>query len=108
MNPADKEKLDMQARAQQMKINTRLTALQSALSIMQAPNYSMVHVNSATQELRHAGGAVDHLTLLAMATDIEKYILGEIEQETKDALAALNKPKPTIVPAKDMPASNLR
>jgi hypothetical protein len=120
LSPADKEKLDMQARAQQMKINTRLTALQTALSIMQTTAYSAgvegsVRVDDKGEKLVtprpvwiHRPGPVDHLTLLAMATDIEKYILGEIEQETKDALDALNKPKPTIVPAKDMPASNLR
>lgn len=103
MTPADKEKLDMQARAQQMKINTRLTALQTALSIMQAPNYSFYDYNNDTQKSERVGGDVDHLTLLAMATDIEKYILGEIEQETKEALEQLNKPKPTIVKATEVP-----
>jgi len=107
LTPAEKEKLDMQARAQQMKINTRLTALQTALSIMQAPNYN-VFVHAPDIEPNIMGGKTDHLTLLAMATDIEKYILGEIEQETNDALEALNKPKPTIVPAREMPASNHR
>ena len=103
MTPAEKEKLDMQARTQQMKINTRLTALQTALSIMQAPNYSFCNYDNSTQKSERAGGSVDHLTLLAMAVDIEKYILGEIEQETKDALEAMSRPKPTIVPAKDIP-----
>jgi hypothetical protein len=108
LTPADKEKLDMQARAQQMKINTRLTALQSALAIMQLPNYTIVNYNSDTQKSERVGGDMSHHALLAMATDIEKYILGEIEKETQDALKAMNKPKPTIVPAKEMPASNLR
>lgn len=113
MKPEDREKLDMQARAQQMKINTRLTALQAAQTIMGTPGYLGV-----PGEKREDGkveavwvykpGSVDHLTLIAMATDIEKYILGEIEQETKDVLEALNKPKPTIVPAKEMPASKFR
>ena len=93
MTPAEKERLDMQARAQQMKINTRLTALQAGQSIMSLTTYNQ---------------GVDHLTLIAMATDIEKYILGEIEQETKDAIEQMNKPKPTIVPAKDMPSINHR
>jgi hypothetical protein len=93
LTPTEKEKLDMQARAQQMKINTRLTALQAGQHLMSLTTYS---------------GEVGHLTLIAMATDIEKYILGEIEQETKDALEQLNKPKPTIVPAKDMPSINHR
>lgn len=93
MTPAEKEKLDMQARAQQMKINTRLTALQSAHTIMGNTNYS---------------GAHDPIALIAMASEIEGYILGQIEEETKAVLEALNKPKPTIVPAKEMPSSNLR
>ena len=93
MTPQEKEKLDMQARAQQMKINTRLTALQSVHTLMGHTNYT---------------GAVDAITVIAMASEIESYILGDIEQETKDALEAMNKPKPSIVPAKDMPASNFR
>jgi hypothetical protein len=117
LNPQQKEQADQLARLHQMKINTRLTALQSALSIMQLPSYS----NGVEGSLRtdekgetlatpkpvyiHRPQSVDHLTLIAMATDIEKYILGEIEKETNDFL---NKPKPTIVPAKEMPSSNLR
>lgn len=106
MTPADKEKLDMQARAQQMKINTRLTALQTALSIMGTNGY--LGVEGASKDTCepvwiHQPKEVGHLTLLAMATDIEKYILGEIEQETKEALEQLNKPKPTIVKATEVP-----
>lgn len=116
MTPAEKEKLDMQARAQQMKINTRLTSLQAAQTIMGTPGYLGVAGEKPPEEGQllgkpiwiHKPGSVDHLTLIAMATDIEKYILGEIEKETQDALDAMNKPKPTIVPAKEMPASNLR
>ena len=88
MNATDKEKLDMQARAQQMKINTRLTALQSVHTLMGHSNYH---------------GEVDAISLIAMASEIEGYILGQIEQETKDVLEQLNKPKPTIVPAKEIP-----
>lgn len=88
MNSQEKDKLDMVARAQQMKINTRLTALQAAQNLMQLSTYT---------------NSPDHLTLIAMAADIEKYILGDIEQETNDAIAAASKPKPTIIPA-----SNLR
>ena len=122
MTPAEKEKLDMQARAQQMKINTRLTALQAAHNIISLASYSDgISGEIATDDdgnkipmlerkavwIRRPG-PVDHLTLIAMATDIEKYILGEIEKETQDALDALNKPKPTIVPAKDIPSINHR
>lgn len=101
MKPEDREKLDMQARAQQMKINTRLTALQSAMGIISTKGYLELDGGKPTNK-------VDHITVIAMATDIEKYILGEIEQETKAALDALDKPKPTIVPAKEMPASKFR
>lgn len=111
MSPADKEKLDMQARAQQMKINTRLTALQTAMNVMQTQGY--LGVEGEAKDTKepvwiHKPGSIDHLTLLAMATDIEKYILGEIEQETKEVLEALGKPRPIIVPVKDFPALNSR
>lgn len=116
MNQSTKEQTDQLARLQQMKINTRLTALQSALGVMSTQGYlgveGALRVDEEGKTLPvpksiwiHRPGQVDHLTLLAMATDIEKYILGEIEKETNDFL---NKPKPTIVPAKDIPASNLR
>lgn len=94
MTPADKEKLDAQARLHQMKINTRLTALQAAAGLM------------PMREKESERGC--HLTLIAAAIDIEKYILGEIEDETKKAIEELNKPKPTIVPAKEIPASKFR
>lgn len=107
MTPQQKEQADQLARLQQMKINTRLTALQSAQTIMGTPGYLGVVGENEQGKPAWAfkPGSVDHLTLIAMATDIEKYILGEIEQETNDFL---NKPKPTIVPAKEMPSSNLR
>lgn len=71
MNPQTKQDLDNLARLQQMKLNTRLTALQAAQAVMSLPSYE----NKAC-----------HLTLMAMAADIEKYILGEIEAETEAAL----------------------
>ena len=77
-----KQDLDNLARAQQMKINARLTALQCAQTLMAAPLY---------------GGTLDHITLIAMSQDIESYILGDIEDETKKALEAaaakLNAPR---------------
>ena len=84
----DREKLDNAARAMQMVVNTRLTALQAAQTIFSTPTYQ---------------GAVDHVTLLAFALDIEMFILGQMEAELNAAMAEAGKPKPTIVPAKTMP-----
>lgn len=98
MSPADKEKLDLQARVQQMQINTRLTALQTALELMKLPNFN---VTSGFTPANGLATKVDHVTLLAMSGDIEKYILGNLEQEAKDAIEALGKPKIDLV--KQMP-----
>ncbi len=80
----------------QMKINTRLTALQAAQTLMGTPGYTGV---PGAKELTgdpvwvHPPGAVDHITLLAMAGDIEKYIIDDLAQEAKEAIeAAKNKP----------------
>ena len=91
-NPqAEKANLDQLARLQQMKINTRLTALQSAQQLMATPGYTGIPgSDKVTKEptwIRQPG-AVDHLTLLAMAQDIETYILGNIESETIQAMEA--------------------
>lgn len=97
MTPAEKEALDLQARVHQMKINTRLTALQTGLELMKAPNYSsVVYKNDPNNPMIDSepvtrGGGVDHITLLAMATDIEKYILGELEAEAQQAVEAAQK-----------------
>ena len=95
-----KQDLDQLARLQQMKINTRLTALQAAQQLMATHGYlgvtgTMDGVNVMSNKL----GVVDHITLLAIATDIENYILGNIETETKEALdaAALKLNAPRIV-----------
>jgi hypothetical protein len=85
--------MDQAARASQMLINTRLTALQAAQGLMQTQGYT---------------GAFDHIMLLAMAADIESYILGDMLAEAKKAMENALKPKPTIVPAKDMPSLGLR
>lgn len=71
MNSHVKQELDNTARLQQMKINSRLTALQAAQSLMQLQDYD---------------GKRDHITLLAIAGDIEQYILGTLEEETEAAL----------------------
>ncbi len=86
MSPADKEKLDMQARAQQMKINTRLTALQAAQTLMGTPGFKPTDGGNAAS-------CVDMVNLLAIATEVEKYILGDIEEETKKAIETLNRPR---------------
>lgn len=101
MTPEQKVDLDNAARLQQMKINTRLTALQSALEIMKTPNYSyLVDVSDdadVSSRLERRGGEIDHVTLLAMAGDIEDYILDGLEDEAKEAIEAAKKPKPTIL-----------
>lgn len=103
MNP--KAELDNTARLQQMKINTRLVALETAMKIMNAPNYSaLMYKNDpdnpggdSVPEI--VGGKVDIITLLAMALEVESYILGNIEAETKEALekAAMKFNAPKIV-----------
>ena len=69
----------------QMKINTRLTALQAARDLL-PPQSSLMN-----------GQGVDHLALLAMASDIELYVLGGLEDEAKAAFEAARKPKQTIL-----------
>lgn len=90
-NPQQMQKeLDQLARLQQMKINSRLTALQAAQAIMSLPGFTdPIRGNEASK--------YDSITLIAMAQDIENYILGNIEKETEEALAAqrakLNAPR---------------
>lgn len=78
---AEKAKLDQLARLQQMKLNARLTALQAAQSLMQT-------VGFIGGEGSNPASKMDSITLVAMAKDVEQYILGEIEAETEKALAA--------------------
>jgi hypothetical protein len=88
LTPDQKVELDNAARLQQMKINTRLTALQSALELMKIPGYGF----------QEGVARVDHITLLAMAGDIEAYILGGLEDEAKQAIENAKKPpKPAII-----------
>jgi len=88
LTPDQKVDLDNAARLQQMKINTRLTALQSALELMKISGYG-AEAGSLNR--------VDHITLLAMAGDIEAYVLGGLEDEAKQAIDAAKKPKPSII-----------
>lgn len=96
MNPSEKEKLDAQARLHQMQINTRLTALQVVKDLMSTRGF-------LPAEGGNEASRVDAITVIAMATEIEHYILGKIEAETQAALDEMNKPRPTIVPAKSLP-----
>ena len=57
----------------QMRINTRLTALQTALELM---------------KIEHYKGEVDHIMLLAMAGDVEKYIIDDLAEEARKAIDA--------------------
>ena len=110
MNPNAKEELDQLGRLHQMKINTRLTALQSALELMKTPGYTGIAGEKPVDNPTFAGertpvwvkppGAVDHVTLLAMAQDIEAYILGDLEDEAQKAIENAKKPqapKPSII-----------
>lgn len=87
MNPM--AQLDQEARVAQMKVQARQFAATMALELMKSPNYSVR--DDSTGQPKLTGGAVDHVTLLAMAQDIEAYILGNLEQEAKDALEAAAK-----------------
>lgn len=67
----DRENLDRQARYQQMIINTRLTALQAAQTLMSTAGFD----DKATGGVRE----ISHPTLLAIAGDVENYILAGID-----------------------------
>lgn len=85
-----KEQLDNLARLHQMKINTRLTALQTTLELMKMRGYLQI---DGGQEVNK----VDMVTLLATSQEVERYILGQIEAETvaalKTAADRLNAPR---------------
>jgi hypothetical protein len=103
-NPTQDQK---EAGLMQMKINTRLTALQTALSIMGTHGYTGIAGEKPAEDAKYPGqreavwvkqpGAVDHITLLAMAGDIEKYISGDLAEEARKAIdeaaKRLNAPK---------------
>jgi hypothetical protein len=97
-NPqAEKLSLDSLARLQQAKINSRQFALTMSLELIKAPNYSVVEfINDpdtpgADSRARVIGGDVTHVALLAMATDFEAYIMGDLEKEAMDAIEAAQK-----------------
>lgn len=104
-NPqAEKLTLDNLARLQQMKVNARQFATTMALELIKAPNYSAAQYTAGpdgTNEVSIIGGKVDHITLLAMAGDVEAYIMGNLEKEATDAINAartkLDPNRPRIV-----------
>lgn len=102
MNKHDPQKIE--TGLQQMQINTRLTALQTALELMKINGYTGIAGQKLSEDPKYTGqlepvwvkppGAVDHVTLLAMAGDIENYILGTLVEEAKKAIAEASKPVP--------------
>ena len=97
--------LDQQAALMQQKVHARQFAATMALELIKAPNYSVVAFKNdpdkpgsdSVPEI--SGGKVDHITLIAMAQDIEAYIMGDLEEEAKKALetAAVQLNSPRIV-----------
>lgn len=87
----------IEAQRQQIIINTRLTALQAAQTLMGTPGYlGIPGSNSETKEpvWVEKPGAVNHIVLLAIAADIEAYIVAGLEAY---------KPKSGIVLQTQMP-----
>lgn len=89
-----KTDIENAARVQQTKINARLTALQAAQTLMSTPGF----VNKIDDGHKpNETNSVDHVCLLAMAGDIEAYIMGNLEDEAKRAIEVaqqkLNGPK---------------
>jgi len=87
------QKLENMAKLQQMKLNTRLTALQAATQIVSAPGF----IDRTIPE--HAANSVTVHTTIAIAQELEGYILGNIEAETEEVLkkAQENLSRPQIV-----------
>lgn len=88
----------------QMKINTRLTALQCAQTLMSTPGYHdanpafMVPGPDGTTAVPvNNSGKVDHITLLAIAGDIENYIIGDLQEEARKAIEEAKNPRPKIL-----------
>ena len=85
------QRLDNAAKVQQMKLNTRLTALQAATQIVSAPGF----IDRSIPE--HAANSVTVHTTIAIAQELEGYILGNIEVETEELLRraqeSINRPQ---------------
>jgi hypothetical protein len=104
MHPQEKQALENFAALAQMKINARLVSLQTALELMKTPNYSVIEYKNDPEDAMNTrsvpemtGGAVDHVTLLAMAKDFNDYIIGDLDAEAAQAIAnaraGMNAPK---------------
>lgn len=72
----------IEAGVSQMKINTRLTALQSASVLMGHKDYN---------------GVADANALITISKAIEEFIIGDLVKEANDAVAKMRNPGPTIV-----------
>lgn len=72
-----------EAAALQLKINTRLTALQAAQSLMATAGYLQIPTDTGGIQIV---GKVDHITLLAIASEIADFILGDLEADAKQAM----------------------
>jgi hypothetical protein len=85
------KQLDNIAKLQQMKLNCRLVALERATVIMACPGF----LDRSIQE--HGANSVTVITAIAIAKELEGYILDNIEEETEEVLRAarenLNKPR---------------
>ena len=79
MNPA--KQLENIAKFQQMKLNARLAALDVATKLVTAPTF----IDKSIPE--HGANSVTVHTLLAVAQDVTDYILGNVEEESKQAMA---------------------
>lgn len=90
-----------------MKMNARQFAATMALELIKAPNYSAIQYKNDPEKptgdsiAEIIGGKVDHITLIAMAKDVEDYIMGNLEKEASDAIDAckvkLDPNRPRIV-----------
>jgi hypothetical protein len=87
------KELENIAKLQQMKLNCRLVALERATVIVGIPGF----IDQSIPE--HAGNSVTVHTTIAIAQELEGYILGDIEEETEEVLrqARENLSKPRIV-----------
>jgi hypothetical protein len=100
LTPQEKDKMDITARLQQMKINTRLTALQTALELMKTPGYLGVPGSTIDEPHPiwiHQPGKVDCITLLAMAAEFEAYVIGDLEAQAKEFIDVAGKPPSNIL-----------
>lgn len=93
-----------EANLMQMKINTRLTALQTALEIMKTSGYTGIPGQTKAEEGKlpepiwvKPPGAVDHITLLAMAGDIRDWIINDLAEEAQKAIDAAKNPNPNRI-----------